>query len=100
VRKLTPTLTVCVLASVAGGLLTAIAFTFDAAKASNTLSSVLDVAVGPGTIAYLLISGGEAGSTPFAEAVAPFAAAVVNMICYPMILVAIIRIYCKLRVRV
>jgi hypothetical protein len=96
VQKLTPTVTACVLASLVGGILTVIAFTFDAAKASN----VLDVAVGPGTIAYLLISGGEAGSTPFAESVAPFVAAVVNMICYPLILLAIIRIYCKLRVRV
>jgi small neutral amino acid transporter SnatA (MarC family) len=99
-RKHTPTVAACVLTSVVGGILTAIAFTFDASKASNTLSSAVDVAVGPGTIAYLLISGGETGSTPFAEAVAPFVAAVANMICYPLILLAIIRIYRKLRVRV
>jgi hypothetical protein len=99
-QKLSPTITACVLASVVGGVLTVITFTFDAAKASNALSSVLDITVGPGTIAYLLISGGEAGSTPFAETVAPFAAAVVNMIWYPVILLAIIRIYCKLRARV
>jgi hypothetical protein len=84
-RKLTPTLVTCGLASVVGGVLTLIAFTFDAAKVSSSLSSVLDVAVVPGTIAYLLISGGEAGSTPFAEAVAPFAAGLVNMFFYPLV---------------
>jgi hypothetical protein len=94
-RKLTPTLIACILASLVGGLLTLIAFTLDVAKVSNAL----DVAVVPGTIAYLLISGGEAGSTPFAEAVAPFAAGLVNMICYPLILLVFVKIYRQLRAR-
>jgi hypothetical protein len=96
-RKLTPTVTACVLASIAGGALTLLAFTFNEAKVSSTLSNVLDIAVVPGTIAYLLISGGEAGSAPFAEAVAPFAAGIVNMIFYPIILLGIFRIYRRLR---
>jgi hypothetical protein len=72
-----------------------IAFTLDVGKVSNAL----DVAVVPGTIASLLISGGEAGSTPFAEAVAPFAAGLVNMVFYPLILLVFVKIYRLLRAR-
>jgi hypothetical protein len=92
-RKLTPTLAACVTASIVGGVLTLIAFTHDLGEASNAL----DVAIVPGTIAYLLISGGEAGSTPVAEAIAPYAAGIVNMICYPLVLLIILRIYRRLK---
>jgi hypothetical protein len=91
-RKLYPTLVAYVIASIIGGVLTLIAFTLDAGKASNAL----DVAIVPGTIVYLLISGGEAGSTPIAEAIAPYAAGLVNMICYPLVLLIIFRIYRRL----
>lgn len=91
-RKLSTTLGACVIASIVGGILTLIAFTLDAGKASNAL----DVAIVPGTIAYLLISGGEAGSTPMAEAIAPYVAGIVNMICYPLVLLMILRVYRRL----
>jgi hypothetical protein len=91
-QKPTPTLVACVIASIVGGVLTLTGFALDAGKASNAL----DVAIAPGTIAYLLISGGEAGNTPAAEAIAPYAAGIVNMICYPLVLLVILRVYRRL----
>jgi hypothetical protein len=89
---------VCILASVIGGGATLLAFTVDVAKSSNVFSNLLNIAVMPGTIAYLLISGGEAGSTRFAETVAPFVGGMVNMLCYSLVFLAASNFYSWIRV--
>jgi hypothetical protein len=81
---------IAILAAAFGGVLTAIAFHTENAPA------FLDYSVFPGTIAFLLVSGGEAGSRPTAEAIAPFAAGLVNMIYYSFVVIGIVKICRKL----
>jgi hypothetical protein len=82
---------IAILAAAFGGLLTAIAFHTENAPA------FLYYLVLPGTIASLLVSGGEAGSTPTAKAIAPFAAGLVNMIFYSFIVIGITKI-CRISI--
>jgi hypothetical protein len=91
-QKLTPTKAAYVMAAFVGGVLTLVAFTVDTGRATEAL----DLAILPGAIAFLLVSGGEAGSNSVAEAIAPYAAGIVNMICYPILLLIILRIYRRL----
>jgi hypothetical protein len=77
---------IAILGAAFGGVLTAIAFRTENAPA------FLSYSVLPGTIAFLLVSGGEAGSTPTAEAIAPFAAGLVNMIFYSCIVIGVAEI--------
>jgi hypothetical protein len=79
-------LIVAILAGAFGGVLTAIAFR------TQNASALLNYSVLPGTFAFLLVSGGEAGSTPIAEAIAPFAAGLVNMIFYSCIVIGVAEI--------
>jgi hypothetical protein len=77
---------IAILAAAFGGILTTIAFHRENAPAFLIYSTL------PGTIAALLISGGESGSTPIAEAIAPFAAGLVNMIFYSLVVIGIVKI--------
>jgi hypothetical protein len=77
---------IAILAAAFGGVLTAIAFRTENAP------EFLNYSVLPGTTAFLLVSGGEAGSTPGAEAIAPFAAGLVNMIFYSCTVIGIVKI--------
>jgi len=77
---------IAILAAAFGGVLTAIAFRTENAPA------FLNYSVLPGTIAFLLVSGGEARSTRIAEAIAPFAAGLVNMIFYSCLVTGMIKI--------
>jgi hypothetical protein len=77
---------IVILAAAFGGLLTAIAFRTENAPV------FLNYSVLPGTIAFLLVSGGHAGSTPTALAMAPFAAGLVNMISYSLVVIGIAKI--------
>jgi hypothetical protein len=77
---------IAILGAAFGGVLTAIAFRTENAPA------FLSYSVLPGTIAFLLVSGGEAGSTPTAEAIAPFAAGLVNMIFYSFAVIGMVKI--------
>jgi hypothetical protein len=71
---------VAILAGAFGGVLTAIAFR------TQNASALLNYSV------FLLVSGGEAGSTPIAEAITPFAAGLVNMIFYSCIVIGVAEI--------
>jgi hypothetical protein len=77
---------IAILAAAFGGVLTAIAFR------TQNAPEFLNYSVLPGTIAFLLVSGGESGSTPRAEVVAPFAAGLVNMIFYSCAVIGIVKI--------
>jgi hypothetical protein len=79
-------LIVAVLAAVFGGVLTAIAFRTENAPA------FLNYSVLPSTIAFLLVSGGHAGNTSTALDVAPFAAGLINMIFYSLVVIGIAKI--------
>jgi hypothetical protein len=90
-HKPSANLTAAILASVVGGTLTGLAFS----KFHH--SGLLDLAVIPGTIVYLIISGGEAGSSPFAEAIAPPIAVIVNMVCYSAVVLAASQVFRRLQ---
>jgi len=77
---------IAILAAALGGVLTTIAFNKENAPVLLIYLTL------PGTIAALLISGGEAGSRPIAEAIAPFAAGLVNMIFYSLVVIGIVKI--------
>ncbi len=52
----------------------------------------LECLVLPGTVAFLVVSGGHAGAPPWAEAIAPAAAVVANMLTYSLATVGISKI--------
>ena len=82
---------IAILAAVVAGVLNACAFFI------NSFPEKLDYALIPGTVAFILIGGGEAGSTPSAEAVAPYIGGLVNMLFYGLLTFGITRLWKKTR---
>src|SRR5215472_4511219 len=80
-----------ILASIIGGVLSVVIF-----RVHNP-SGFLESIVLPGTMAFLVVSGGHAGAPAWAEAIAPFVAVVVNMLTYAFIVFGAIKILCKMK---
>jgi hypothetical protein len=70
--------TVSVLASVIGGLMTGLIFQ------TENPSRFLEFLVLPGTIAFSVVSRGHARGSQWAKAIAPAVAVIVNMIVYAL----------------
>jgi hypothetical protein len=68
-----------ILASIIGGLMSALAFQME------NPSGLLEFPVLPGTIAFLLVSGGHAGAPQWATRIAPSVAVGVNMFAYAIV---------------
>ena len=53
----------------------------------QTPSGFLEYLVLPGTIAFLLVSGGHAGASHWAQAIAPVVAVLANMVAYALVVI-------------
>src|ERR1700730_11525924 len=81
---------IAILAAVVAGGLNACAFFI------NSFPEKLDYALIPGTVAFILRGGGEAGSTPSAEAVS-LHRRLMNMLFYGLLTFGITRLWKKTR---